>query len=419
MSERSDGETAAAPGALRWLGNRVPFMRRLAMSRVGPLEEGQAGLRAELAAARRDVEEATARLADLTHTVGEQQHNQELLKGELWDTRVQITDFSRQLTADARLVTAGGRIADLKDAVGALERRMRKMDRPAAPSSASGTSAAGPVAAPAGPGPSAGDAAGIEDISSALFDYVGFERRFRGDPEVINGVLHDRYAEVLRAHQPVVDIGCGRGELLELLARDGIEVIGVEPDPGMAAEARARGITVHEMLASDYLERVEDGSLGAVITTHVVEHLPLNVLVDFLEKSAQKLRPGGVFIAETPNPATLIVLGSHFIMDPTHVWPLHPDLLSFLCESAGFRQVRAEFVSPADTLHLPLGNGSDTVDPELGRRVDEGFARLNQVLFGPQDYAVFATVGAGSVDEPVADEGSADEGSADGTASVS
>jgi SAM-dependent methyltransferase len=408
MSERSDGETPAAAGLLRRLGNRVPLLRRLAMSRLGPLEEGQAGLRAELAAARRDVEAAEARLADLTHTIGEQQHNQELLKGELWDTRVQITDFSRQLTADARLVTAGGRIADLKDAVGALERRMRKMDRPAAGSSTAGTSA----------GPSAGDAGGIEDISSALFDYVGFERRFRGDPEVINGVLHDRYAEVLRAHQPVVDIGCGRGELLELLARDGIEVIGVEPDPGMAAEARARGITVHEMLASDYLESVEDGSLGAVISTHVVEHLPLNALVDFLEKSAQKLRPGGVFIAETPNPATLIVLGSHFIMDPTHVWPLHPDLLSFLCESAGFREVRAEFFSPADTLHLPLGNGSDTVDAELSRRVDEGFARLNQVLFGPQDYAVFATVGAGRVDDPdaAADEPEADGGAADGSA---
>src|SRR3712207_5545309 len=160
-------------------------------------------------------------------------------------------------------------------------------------------SAAAPATAPADGAPAAaGAATGIEDISSALFDYVGFERRFRGDPDVINGVLHDRYADVLKAHQPVVDIGCGRGELLELLAHDGIEVIGVEPDPGMAAEARARGITVHEALASDYLDSVPDGSLGAIISTHVVEHLPLDALVDFLEKSAQKLRPGGVFIAE-------------------------------------------------------------------------------------------------------------------------
>ena len=399
MYEPSDEATPEA-GLLRRVGNRVPFLRRLAMSRLGPLEEGQAELRAqqarlreELDATSRDLEEVTARLAQVTHTVGEQGHNHELLKGELWETRVQITDFSRQLTADAHLVTAGGRIADLKDAIGALERRMRKLDRPAAPAGA-----LPPGAAPAADGtPAAGGTAGIEDISSALFDYVGFERRFRGDPDVINAVLHDRYAEVLRAHQPVVDIGCGRGELLELLARDGIEVIGVEPDPGMAAEARARGITVHETLASDYLKGVPDGTLGAVISTHVVEHLPLDALVDFLEKSAQKLRPGGVFIAETPNPATLIVLGSHFIMDPTHVWPLHPDLLSFLAESAGFREARAEFFAPAETLHLPLGDGSDAADPALSRRVDEGFARLNQVLFGPQDYALFATVGSGAI----------------------
>ena len=396
MYEASDGGTPEA-GLLRRVGNRVPLLRRLAMSRLGPLEEGQAELRAELAAVRRDAEEAEARVAALAHTVGEQRHNLELLKGELWETRVQITDFSRQLTADARLVTAGGRIADLKDAVGALERRMRKLDRPAAPAGALPAATTPAVGGAADGAPAAGGTAGIEDISSALFDYVGFERRFRGDPDVINGILHDRYAEVLRAHQPVVDIGCGRGELLELLARDGIEVIGVEPDPGMAAEARARGITVHEALASDYLESVPDGSLGAVISTHVVEHLPLDALVDFLEKSAQKLRPGGVFIAETPNPATLIVLGSHFIMDPTHVWPLHPDLLSFLAESAGFREVRAEFFSPADTLHLPLGDGSDAADPALSRRVDEGFTRLNQVLFGPQDYAVFATVGTGEI----------------------
>jgi SAM-dependent methyltransferase len=410
MYEPSDGGPPA-PGLLRQVGNRVPFLRRLAMTRLGPLEEGQAELRAELAAVRRDAEEAEARVEALAHTIGEQRHNLELLKGELWETRVQITDFSRQLTADARLVTAGGRIADLKDAIGALERRMRKLDRPAPPAGAL-PAATDPAAADGSP--AAGAPTGLEDISSALFDYVGFERRFRGDPDVINGVLHDRYAEVLRAHQPVVDIGCGRGELLELLARDGIEVIGVEPDPGMAAEARARGITVHEALASDYLASVPDGSLGAVISTHVVEHLPLDALVDFLEKSAQKLRPGGVFIAETPNPATLIVLGSHFIMDPTHVWPLHPDLLSFLAESAGFREVRAEFFSPADTLHLPLGNGSDAADPELSARVDEGFARLNQVLFGPQDYAVFATVGTGGladaelVDAELVDAGPAD-----------
>lgn len=393
MRDPADDGSSARSGVFLRAVRRIPGLQRLAISRLGPVEQMQIELREGL----RRTEEGLAELRSLVEGQG---HTTEALKGELWDTRVQITDFARQLTADAAIVTAGARLADLKDAVGALERRMRGLDRPAA--------AVPSTAAPSTATPASGDGApapASAEISSTLFDYVGFERRFRGDPEVINEVLHKRYADVLRQHQPVVDIGCGRGELLELLAREGIEVIGVEPDPGMAAEARARGITVHEQLAGDYFATVPDGSLGAVISTHVVEHLPLDVLVQFLELSAQKLRPGGVFIAETPNPATLIVLGSHFIMDPTHEWPLHPDLLAFLCESAGFREVRAEFYSPADTMQLPLGDGAEGDDSALARRVDEGFARLNHVLFGPQDYAVFATVGGGQTIEADAAEG--------------
>lgn len=377
MHDSADNGRARGGRLVQRVIRRIPGLQRLAISRVGPVER----MTAEL---RDDLERTNARLADMRDLLRSQEQNTEALKGELWDTRVQITDFARQLTADAALPTAGSRLADLKDTVTALERRMRGIGRPAA---ATSDASAALAADGAGAAPAA-------EITSTLFDYVGFERRFRGDPDVINGILHERYAAVLREHQPVVDIGCGRGELLELLAREGIEVIGVEPDPGMAAEARARGITVHEQLASDYFATVPDGSLGAVISTHVVEHLPLDVLIDFLESSAQKLRPGGIFIAETPNPATLIVLGSHFIMDPTHVWPLHPDLLVFLSETAGFRAVRAEFFSPADTMHLPLGDGAEGDDSALARRVDEGFARLNHVLFGPQDYAVFATVGS-------------------------
>ncbi|MGY1708229.1 class I SAM-dependent methyltransferase [Geodermatophilus sp. SYSU D00758] len=356
---------------------RLPLVRRLAIGRVGPLEAGLAEVHAELARlgaavadARSAVQQVAADLGHLHADVAAVSHNHELLKGELWDTRVELT---------------AGRVAEVREQVTALDRRLRRAERSAREPSAgtavvgAGTGAAQPVA-PA-------------DISSTLFDYVGFERRFRGDPEVINAVLHDRYADVLRDHQPVVDIGCGRGELLELLAREGVEVVGVEPDPGMADEARARGLEVHQVLAHEYFATVPDDSLGAIISTHVVEHLPLDVLVDFLETSARKLRPGGVFIAETPNPATLVVLGSHFIMDPTHEWPLHPDLLRFLSESAGFRQVRTEFFSPATNLQLPLGDGPDPAAPELAARVDEGFARLNHVLFGPQDYAVFAVAG--------------------------
>jgi SAM-dependent methyltransferase len=224
---------------------------------------------------------------------------------------------------------------------------------------------------------------------SELFDYVGFERRFRGDPEQITAMLLERYGTTLAAHPPVLDVGCGRGELLDALAAKGVEVEGVDTDPGMVSEARARGLTVHQAGAVEHLRAREPGSLGAIIATHVLEHLELDYLVELLELAASRLRPGGVFIAETPNPATLVVLGSHFILDPTHVWPLHPALLNFLCESAGFRDVRLGFYSPATDLQLPRLD--DAAAPEWARPLNAAIDRLNDVLFGAQDYSVTAT----------------------------
>jgi SAM-dependent methyltransferase len=317
--------------------------------------------------------------------------NLELLKGELRHVQELLDELGMAFAPATGLAGAGARFAELREAVHALERRVRNGAAPGAPSAtpaAAGDGAAVTVAPARDQRP--------EALSSTLFDYVGFERRFRGDPEEILTTLVDRYGDVLSDHQPVVDIGCGRAELLGRLAEGGVEVIGVEPDPGMAAEARSRGISVHEALAGDWLRSVPDGSLGSIITTHVLEHLELDDLIELLELAAVKLRPGGVFISETPNPASLIVLGNSYLLDPTHVRPLHPSLLAFLCEKAGFRDVRLQFFSPASGYHLPRTSleAGDALPPwaaELSSTVDQGFARLNDVLFGPQDYAVVAT----------------------------
>ena len=195
---------------------------------------------------------------------------------------------------------------------------------------------------------------------SSGFDYVGFERRFRGDSETVLATLADRYAPLLSEHQPVLDFGCGRGELVEVLAGRGIDAAGVDPDVGMVEEAVGHGRAVHLGDGLAYLRALEPHSLGALISVHVVEHLPLPVLVELLELAATRLRPGGIFIAETPNPMSLIVLGNSYILDPTHVWPLHPSLLTFLAERAGFRDVDLRFYSPADDYRLaPIVAGPD------------------------------------------------------------
>jgi SAM-dependent methyltransferase len=323
----------------------------------------------------------------LRATVESLQVNSELLKGELRQSQHTLEELGMAFAPATGLAGAAARFSELREAVNSLERRLRLVS----------AERGGQSEGHRPPDQLADRPAGTRGVAqtSTLFDYVGFERRFRGDPESVNAVLLERYGDLLAAHQPVLDIGCGRGELLQSLTGRGVDAAGVEPDPGMVAEGRARGVTIHQALAGAYLRRVDDGSIGSVITTHVVEHLPLDALVEMLELAVRKLRPGGVFVSETPNPASLIVLGNSYILDPTHVWPLHPSLLSFLCESAGFRDIRLRFYAPATDYHVPPVTLPPEGTPEWAttmiRELNDGLHRLNNVLFGPQEYAVVAT----------------------------
>ena len=295
--------------------------------------------------------------------------NQELMKSEIRNALLAFDDLRALLERVAQSIapTAGvdgiaDRFAELRERVNAVERRTRQG------SAVVDAEATGP------PSP---------------IDYVGFERRFRGDPAKVLATTRDRYIDILRDHGPVLDVGCGKGELIEALRDAGIEASGVDPDSGMVAEARAKGLDVHLGDANTHLAAQPEHTWGAIISTQVVEHLPIDYLVRFLELSASRLRPGGVFIAETPNPAALIVLATSFILDPTHIRPLHPGLLVFLCESAGFSSVELKFFDPATQFHLPLV-AEDESTPDVVRQVNAGFRRVNDVVFGAQDYAVVA-----------------------------
>ena len=157
----------------------------------------------------------------------------------------------------------------------------------------------------------------------------------------------------------------------------------------MVAEAQGNDRAVHLGDGIEYLRALAPHSLGAIVSVHVVEHLPLPVLVELLELAASRLVPGGLFVAETPNPMSLIVLGNSYILDPTHVWPLHPSLMTFLAERAGFRDVELAFYSPAEAYRLtPVDAGPDA--PQWVEEINDALGRLNDVLFGPQEYATIA-----------------------------
>ena len=164
--------------------------------------------------------------------------------------------------------------------------------------------------------------------------YVAFEDVFRGpSARVADSQLP--YVELVRGHPPVLDIGCGRGEFLGLLAAEGIAAEGVDRDPGMVARCRALGLPATLGDANDHLEGIADGTLGTIFSAQLIEHLPHWELRRLLELARRKLAPGGLLIAETVNPHRISSLKT-FWVDLTHQHPIFPEVALASCAIAGF-----------------------------------------------------------------------------------
>jgi len=171
--------------------------------------------------------------------------------------------------------------------------------------------------------------------------YVSFENMFRGPEELIKKRQRP-YLEVLRKHRPVLDLGCGRGEMLDLLREKGIEAVGVDSDPGMIARSAAKGHKVVQEDAVRYLAAQRDRSVGAIFSAQVIEHLPYETLLELLRLGRSKLKPGGVLIMETVNPHSHRALRT-FWVDPTHNKPIFPEVLVVLCREFGFDEAMVQF----------------------------------------------------------------------------
>jgi SAM-dependent methyltransferase len=214
------------------------------------------------------------------------------------------------------------------------------------------------------------------------FDYMTFENRFR--PE---GSVRERqaaYVDDLRDRKRVVDLGCGRGELLALLRDAGVSAYGVDLDEDVVAIGKEQGLDVTGGDAIAHVETLESGAVDGIVASHVVEHLTPDQLWRLIASAAEALAPGGILILETPNPESILAGSVNFHRDPTHVRPVHPDTLSFLCESAGFSNVEIRRLSPVPANErLPQPSSGD--EP-LSQVVN----RLNEFLYGYQDYAVVA-----------------------------
>jgi len=218
---------------------------------------------------------------------------------------------------------------------------------------------------------------------------------FRGSEEEIHHRL-DIYLPDLRQSAPVLDLGCGRGELLLMLRDAGVEATGVDGDSALAGSARRRGLEVLEGDVLEVLRTLGDDSQGAVTALHLFEHLPPEALAAVLAEARRVLRPGGMLIAECPNPHSLRVGGALFWRDPTHQRPLLPETLELFLRAAGFAVDRTETLHPfpADQLLMDDEGGTAAVTDAdmttLAERVDRLRRRLDELLNGPRDFAVWA-----------------------------
>ena len=171
--------------------------------------------------------------------------------------------------------------------------------------------------------------------------YAGFEDVFRG-PEDFIRERQRVYLPYLVDHDPVVDVGCGRGEMLDLLAELGVKSFGIDLDKSMVERGRERGLQTLLGNGISYLHEQQEGSIGAVFSAQVIEHLEYEDLVRFHEEAYRALQPGGVLIAETVNPHSIRAFKS-FWTDLTHRVPIFPEVAVMLCLAAGFSEAHVVF----------------------------------------------------------------------------
>jgi O-antigen chain-terminating methyltransferase len=219
-------------------------------------------------------------------------------------------------------------------------------------------------------------------------------RALRGPARTREDILHRHraYLDLFAQGSPVLDIGCGRGEFLELCQKTGIEARGVDLDAGMVAYCRAAGLAAEHADALVTLEALPDNALGGIFCAQVIEHLAPEAIIALVRPSHRKLRPGGVVLCETPNPACLTVFSGAFYVDLSHIKPIHPEAARFVLEAAGFRAVEIRYVNP-----VPPDGKLQRLEPFWYMRryeeaflsqINDNFERLNQLLWGAQDYAV-------------------------------
>ena len=224
------------------------------------------------------------------------------------------------------------------------------------------------------------------------FDYLAFYEHFRSPPAELK--KHQSvFLDYFRGCRNVVDIGCGRGEFLELLRDNGIGCVGVDPDSEMVAICRSRELKVEETDGVSFLERAGDGSFDGMFSDQVIEHLEPDYMYRLLQLCHAKLATGGALVVKTINPLSLATFPD-FYLDLTHTHAIHPEVLKYIVDSLGFDGIEIKFFARVPDrerlMKFELSPGLNDRERRMAETYNCNIDILNGLLFGAEDYAVIA-----------------------------
>jgi len=322
---------------------------------------------------------------------------------------------------DGRFASVDAAISVIQQQGLALQRELARSAGLAASAKAPGVEKARPATAtePAVAGPGFSTAEALAQAVSPAVDastlagrstteswkYTAFEAAFRGSETDIRERLAS-YVPIFQSARDVLDVGCGRGEFLDLLREHNVPARGIDLNHEMVERCRARGLDVTHGDVVSHLRGLEEESLGGLFAAQVVEHLTPDYLLAFLNEAQRVLRPGSPIVLETINVACWLAFFQSYIRDITHARPLHPDTLKYLVVASGFSGVEVQFRAPvaeADRLQrapkvvLLKPAPTDTEPPNseekealfaLTRTVNANVDVLNRLMFTYLDYAV-------------------------------
>lgn len=213
------------------------------------------------------------------------------------------------------------------------------------------------------------------------FDYFLFESKHRGSSEEIKK-RQECYLQYFEGQENVLDLGCGRGEFLEILSENNISAKGVDILAENVRCCQEKGMAAAFGDGIEFLHNCEDNSLGGIFSAQVIEHISTEKLVELIHLAHKKLKPGANLILETLNPQCLMIYAQCFYLDPSHTKPVHPESVKFIAECEGFVDNQLIYMSPSPDIDLPI--------PEEHPESANSIKTINYLLFGNREYALVA-----------------------------